>query len=76
MISLVKSVIWLAGALVISYFALNYFGYEVNQNYFSESKKNCQERLKECTNNVFRNGVDNAKCDFQCVDPKLIIKKK
>jgi hypothetical protein len=76
MISLIKFIIWTAGALVVAYFVLNYFGYEVNKDYFSDSRKACQERLKECTEKVIRQGIDNAECDFQCVDPKLIIKKK
>jgi len=76
MISLLKSIIWIAGALVITYFILGFLGYEVNKGYFSDSKKSCQEKLKECTDDVFHNGIDNAECDFGCVDPKLIIKKK
>ena len=69
-------IIWLAGAVVVAYFVLGFFGYEFNQNYFSSSKEQCQGKLKECTDDVFHNGVDNAQCSLQCVDPKLIIKKK
>jgi hypothetical protein len=76
MFSLIKSIIWIVGTLVVAHFVLGYFGYEVNRNYFSESKAKCEERLKACTNEVIHQGVDNAQCDFKCVDPKLIIKKK
>jgi hypothetical protein len=76
MISLLKSIIWILGASVLAYLILNHLDYEINLNYFSDSRKICQERLKECTDNVFHKGIDNAECDFQCIDPKLIIKKK
>jgi hypothetical protein len=76
MISLIKLIIWIVGVLTVTYFALDYFGYEVNRDYFSESKEKCQERLKECSNDVFHEGIDNAQCSFNCVDPKILIKKK
>lgn len=76
MISLIKSVIWIAGALVIAYFVMTFLGYEINKEYFSDSKERCQERLKECTGDVLHKGLDNIDCDFKCADPKLIIKKK
>lgn len=76
MFSLIKSIIWIVGLIVVTYFVLDYFGYEVNRAYFSESKEECQARLKECSSNVFHTGVDNAQCDFDCVDPKILIKKK
>jgi hypothetical protein len=76
MFHLIRFAIWLAGVLVIAYFVLGRLGYEVNRHYFDESKARCQERLNECRRNLIRQGLDNAKCDFQCVDPKLIIKKK
>jgi hypothetical protein len=66
----------MAGILVITYFVMGYFGYEVNSEYFAYSKKACEERLKDCTNNLIREGLNNVKCDFICVDPQLIIKKK
>lgn len=76
MFSLLKAIIWIAGILVVAYFVLGYFGYEYNLNYFKESKVSCQQRIKDCTDNVIHQGIDNAKCDMVCVDPKLIIKKK
>ena len=76
MFGLLKAIIWIAGILVVAYFVLGYFGYQVNQNYFSESKQACQQRIKDCTDNLIHQGIDNAQCDTNCVDPSLIIKKK
>lgn len=76
MFSLIKGIIWLAGLLVVAYFILGYFGYEPNMNYFNESKAKCEEKLKECGNKTIHQGIDNIDCNFNCVDPKIIIKKK
>lgn len=76
MFHLLKLIIWVAGIAVVAYFALPYIGYEVNMNYFTESKTACQERLNECTKNLVEQGTKNATCDFNCIDPKLIIKKQ
>ena len=76
MFHLLKLVIYIVGFAVVAYFALPYFGYEINMNYFNESKEACQQRLNDCTKEYIEQGTKNAKCDFQCVDPKLIINKK
>jgi hypothetical protein len=76
MLGILKSIIWIAGVLVVSYFVLGYFGYQVNLDYFKESKSACQQRLRDCSEELIRQGIENAKCDFVCVDPELIIKKK
>lgn len=76
MIEIIKSIIWIAGLLVIAYFVMGYFGYEVNSQYFTYSKKKCEEKLRDCTNNLVHQGLDNVKCDIICVDPELIIKRK
>jgi hypothetical protein len=76
MMSLLKLIIWIAGICAITLFLLNYFGYEINKNYFNESKAKCQQRIEECKKDLVHQGIDNAKCDFNCVNPKLIIKKK
>ncbi len=76
MFHLIKFIIWLAGIAVIAYFALPYFGYKMNTNYFNESKGECQQRLSDCSKNLVEQGTKNAKCDFNCIDPKLIIKKQ
>jgi len=76
MFSILKMIVWSLGSLVLAYFVLVYLGYEINLNYFTESKEKCQERIKECTNNLVRQGIDNVKCDYNCVNPDLIIKNK
>ncbi|HBO16923.1 MAG: hypothetical protein UR69_C0001G0114 [Candidatus Moranbacteria bacterium GW2011_GWE2_35_2-] len=76
MFGLIKSIIWIVGFAVVASFALDYFGYEINKGYFSERKGECQQKLKECQKEVLHQGLDNAQCKFDCVDPKLIIKKK
>jgi len=55
---------------------LGYFGYTLNLNYFQNSKAACQEKIRQCTDNLIHQGIDNVKCDVQCVDTGLIIKKK
>lgn len=76
MFGLIKLIIWVIGFVVVASFALDYFGYEFNQNYFTERKSECQQNLTNCRNELLHQGVDNANCDFNCVDPKLIINKK
>jgi len=77
MFHLVRLIVWLAGVAVVGYFVLGYFGYEVNQHYFDQSKTKCQELLTQCQKDIFHKGVDNVKnCEYQCVDPHLIIQKK
>ena len=76
MISLIKFIIWIVGLVVVSAFVLNYFGYEINQNYFKESKAECQKQFNACSKQYVEQGIKNAQCDFNCVNPKLIIKKK
>lgn len=76
MIHLIKNIIWIVGFVVVAGFVLEYFGYEINKNYFEERKSDCQERLKNCQSELIHQGIDNAKCDFDCINPKMIIKKK
>lgn len=77
MFHLIRFIVWLAGVLVVAYFVLGYFGYEVNQHYFDQSKTKCQELIAECQKSIIHKGVDNVKnCEYQCVDPNLIIQKK
>ena len=76
MFSLIKFVIWICGVAVVTYFVLGYFGYEVNREYFNTSKIECQKKIDECKNEVIHNGIDGAKCDFNCTNPRLIINKK
>lgn len=76
MFHLLKLILIILGLAVVAYFALPYFGYAVNLNYFNQSKADCQQRLNECTKNLVEQGTQNAKCDFNCVNPTLIIKKQ
>jgi hypothetical protein len=75
MFSILKSVIWIVGFLVVAGFVLNYFGYEINRDYFNSSKAECQQRLKECTDNLIHQGIDNVQCDINCASTGIIIKK-
>jgi hypothetical protein len=77
MFSILKLIIWLAGVITIASFALPYFGYALNMNYWTESKSVCQEKLNQCQRDVIKTGLNGAKetCDWKCVDPSLIIKK-
>lgn len=76
MFSILKTIVWIAGILVVAHFVMGYFGYALNLNYFQDRKSACQEKIQVCTNNLVHQGVDNVKCDINCVDPSLIIKKK
>ena len=77
MFKLIKLVIYLAGIIAIAYFALPYFGYELNLKYLTESKETCQKRLQECSDQLLLKGIENPSCNpTQCVDRSLIIKKK
>lgn len=74
---LFKLIVWLAGVVTIAYFALPYFGYAINTNYWDERKAACQEKLNQCQKDLIKSGLEGArdKCDIQCVDPKLLIHK-
>ncbi len=76
MISLIKSLFWIAILLLGAYFIMGLLGYKVNTRYFSHSQKQCEDRLKSCSSHLIHKGIDNAQCNFQCMNPKLIIKKK
>ncbi len=76
MFKLLKLIIWLVGLIIVSVFILNYFGYEINKDYFKESKLECQKRLDNCAKELVEQGTKNARCNFICADPKLIIRKK
>lgn len=77
MFALIKLVIWVTGAAVVGYFVLQHFGYEVNWNYWDERKAVCQEKITQCRQDLIKKGIDGAKehCNFQCVDPSLLIRK-
>lgn len=62
--------------LMVAYVVMGYFGYEPNKEYFTQSKSQCQDLLKQCRDNLIHQGLDNVKCEYQCIDPKLFIQKK
>ncbi len=74
---LLKLIVWMAGVGVIAYFALPYFGYRVNLDYWEERKAACEERLQACQRDLIKTGIEGAKekCDFKCVDTKSLIQK-
>lgn len=78
MFSLLKLVIWITGVAVIAYFVLPYFGYELNWNYWNEQKADCQEKLAACQKDLLKTGIEGARktCEWNCVDPKILIRKK
>lgn len=76
MFHIIKFLVWIIGIIAIAYLILPYFDYELNLNYFKDSKTECQKRLDDCAKDLVKQGTENAKCDFKCVDPKLIINKK
>jgi hypothetical protein len=77
MFHLIRFIIWITGIIVVSYFVIGYFGYEINRDYFDQSKMKCRELIAQCQLNILHQGIDHAKnCEYQCVDPQLLIRKK
>ncbi len=76
MLSLIKFIFWFLVVLFIAYYIANFFGYQINTQYFIYSQKQCESKLKSCSSDLIHKGIDNAKCNFQCINPRLIIKKK
>jgi hypothetical protein len=77
MFLLLRLIIWLSGLAVVSYGVLRLVGYDVNWEYFQDQRPACEERLRQCRDNLIKTGVEGAKekCDFQCVDTGLLIRK-
>ncbi len=76
MFTLIRFAIWLVGFVVVSYFVLGYFGYQINVEYFRESRDACQQELLQCQKDLLKSGVEGAKekCHIECIDTGLIIK--
>jgi hypothetical protein len=72
----IKSIIWVLIILAVAYLAMNFFGYEVNKEYFNYTKGECEKKARECADSLIHKGIDNAGCSAKCIEPKLIIKKK
>jgi hypothetical protein len=60
MFSILKLIIWIAGVITIASFALPYFGYAINTNYWSESKSACQEKLNQCQKDLLKTGPERG----------------
>lgn len=77
MFHLLRLIIWVAGLAVVAYFVLGWFGYTYNFDYFKEQQADCQAKLDQCKNDLIKTGINGAKetCQWNCVDPKLIIRK-
>lgn len=76
MFGILKLIVWIVIILTVAYYVMGYFGYEINREYFTYSKMQCRERIKNCTDDLIHQGIDNAKCDINCISPDLIIKRK
>jgi len=78
----IRSIIWITGFIVVSSFLLNYFGYQVNWNYYQERQASCQEDIKRCKDELVDKGTNNdldsikSTCNIDCVNPSLFIEKK
>ncbi len=74
---LVKLIVWLLGVATLVYIALPYVGYEVNWDYWNESKVVCQKQLEACKRDLIKTGLEGIKekCDIQCVDTKALIER-
>ena len=72
----IKAIIWVLIILVVAYFIMTFKGYQINNEYFIYTKKQCQAKLKECSELFLQKGIKDTQCQLECVDPKLIIKKR
>lgn len=76
MFSLLKSIIWLVGFVVVAHFVMGYFGYAINFNYFKQSQSGCEAKIRACKEEFFAKGYENPDCKLNCLDQtKFIIKK-
>ncbi|PIU09211.1 MAG: hypothetical protein COZ85_01810 [Candidatus Moranbacteria bacterium CG_4_8_14_3_um_filter_34_16] len=71
-----KSILFVSILVAIFFGAMSFLGYEINEQYFSYSKKKCEEDLKKCAQKILEKKEINEHCNFKCLEPKLIVKKK
>ncbi len=78
MFLILRAAIFIAGIGTLTLFGLRYFGYDINWNYWEEQKSGCQDKLNQCQKDFLKSGLDGAKqtCEWDCVDPKILIKKQ
>jgi len=78
MFSLLRLAIWIAGIITVATFVLGYFGYEPNLDYWNAQKEHCAAMLSDCRGTFVRKGADGVveRCQWDCVDPGLLIRKR
>jgi len=76
MFLLLKTAIWITGALVVGNFLLQFAHYEIDWNYVSESRERCFGTLNKCQAEVIREGTNNAKCELSCFELKKLVQKQ
>jgi hypothetical protein len=76
MFKVIKWIIWLVVVFFVARYIMGFFGYEINSEYFKYSQKQCEGNLKTCVTTFASSGSADSICNFKCVNPKLIIKKK
>lgn len=76
MFLLLKTAIWITGALVVGNFLLQFAHYEVNWKYVAESRERCFHTLNECQSTVIREGTNNAKCELSCFEIGNLIQQQ
>lgn len=66
MFGLLRLAIWLSGLIVVTYFVLGFFGYEVNLDYFKSRQDSCKTQLLACQADLVKKGIEGAKASEQC----------
>lgn len=75
MFSLLKSVIFVVGAVVVANFLLDFFDRKLDWTYVEESRARCTKAALECKE-VFQKNIENRKCTPRCLEfSKLTIKQ-
>lgn len=78
MFFLLKLIIWVAGISVVASFALPYVGYEINRDYWKESKAVCEKNIRLCGKDLLTNGFQGERdaCTPACLNPERLIRKQ
>ncbi len=79
MFSLLRLIIWIVGIVTVASFALPYFGYEPNWDYWTERAEICGTAVSDCRETLVRKGTDGAltHCSIgDCIDPRAIVRKR
>jgi hypothetical protein len=76
MLKIIKWIIVLAVLFFVVRYVMNFFNYDFNREFFLYSQKRCENNLKACLDKFAGKADENSMCNFKCVNPSLIIKKK